>query len=1230
MSDIDDPRDNPSQRVQEILLRTGTVSPWDFSRVTDEAIEHASEGVRKDFESSNLPWRTLGPRNLGGRIRCLVQDERNPRTIYAGSAQGGIWRTTDAGDSWSVLDNFSPPNPKQALAVGAIGVSYSNPEVLYVGTGEPTRTATGGPRDIPGNGLFRSDNYGSTFERIDHPDPGTGVLGFGQFENIVVDPWEPDRFWIASSDGGLGRGIPNTVPGKALILQKDTIVHADASTKQWATDVMVDFGTARTTPPNIITVYVALWGSGIFKADYNRALDEYIDQGLGVWEVVEPGFPADYTRIKLTQCRSQPNWIGAVAALDNAAASNVFISDDFGDTWIDTKERTGDTGVQARYDLLFGMHPVDPSIFVIGTLDIFLGKYKFDGGAHTTTWNKILDWTQHDLVDKAQHADQHAVVFDAANPNRIWIGNDGGVSSTSNYGVTWRERGLGINAAQFFDITTHPSYPYIYAGGLQDNGTWLSYGGPNWHYFFGGDGGETAFQIGNPREFYMCWAPSGATARNPNAPFRGIIKVAVKSTNNAFGSARWMSRLPDIGSGNSVIESDYSIAYSSPPFRGLFTGVLAAHPTRLNHILSGRIGAVYLTTDGSTHNRLTQIPFYNVERVTKLLYSPANPDTVWWVATNFGALYLTIDQGASWINRAPTELNYVFDPADPKAPEATITGVAINPNNASIIAISATIRRAVSGSNPQSRVYISGDSGISWNEISGVNAPNLSVASKEFNPSAATAIVFDPNSSDQVSDPQTLYVGCMAGIYVIRNAVPGTVVFTVNNLSFTPEWGSFNENIPLSLIFDLEAITYTNADGDDKHLLRCATHARGAFECDLSGAPRVRLLIRDNIVDDGIAYDAAHLQANNHDPRLTPGPNAVMKLDRAIDIRIDTPPYRFFGSLIDSVEFEEQLISDELSAGQRNIVYVQLHNYGYGISNSAQLHLYWARAGAVAPNLQSTFWNEFPDITDGDTWQKVDSMNLDFLESGQPKVLAFNWDVPGDLSGSIALLAVATDPIHDPLDTSSLGDIVDPASPTSFIGIERRTALFITDVVTSPADVSSRDGFDDTGMFNETAWGTQSYDIIVTQVAEATPNKVFTDLNDSRESDVLHGSATNHIYVRVHNQGGEALTNPSVEVFRVNLASINDPSVSSWQSLGTQSEASIPPNSSAVFQSITWTNPPDPNPASHYILVALIQGDGDPRPDHLSRIDSIESFWQLILEDLDSGNAAVRRINWQA
>lgn len=1214
-----DPRDNPSTRVQKILLRTGTVTPWDFSRLTDEAITHASQAVRVDAANANLNWRPLGPRNLGGRIRCLSQDERNPQTIYAGSAQGGLWRTLDSGDSWNALDNFTSPNSHQALAIGAIGLSYSNPEIIYIGTGEPTRDSAGNVRDIPGNGLFRSTDSGATFARIDHPDPATGTLGFGQFETIVVDPWEPSRFWIASSDGGMGRGTPPAISGALPVLQKDDVDHASApgAGTQQATDIMVDFGQARTTPPNIVTVYVAIWGSGVYRARYNRSTDAYVVISGAIWTQITPAFTGTFTRIKLTQCRGQPDWIGAVSADSGNAASNVFISDDRGDNWIDTGARAGDTGAQARYDLLFGMHPTNPSIFAIGVLDVFLGRYNSVTG--NTAWTKILDWNQHDLGDRAQHADQHAISFDMANPMRIWVGNDGGVSASSDLGQRWSERGLGINAAQFFDITTHPNYPYIYAGGLQDNGTWLSYGGQTWHYVYGGDGGEVAFQVGDPRQFYACWFP-GATA--PNNQW-GVVRVVVQSTTNLFGSDRYMNRLPDVpqsGVNDVVNQSGLSFPFTSAAHPGLFTGVLAHHPIRQNNVLIGRQGGAYSTTNGTVFTHLNNLGIAISDQVTKIIYSPQNPDTSWWVSTHVGELYFTNDANATaWTNVSPPAL---------AGANATITGVAINPNNDAIVAVTASIRASTSGTGSQGRIFISGDTGQNWHEITGRLPPNTSVANNQFSPSAATAIVFDPTSSAVVTDAQTIYCACLAGVYVIRNTIAPTAASITAGTTFAPLWRTFNGNLPLALIFDLESVQYTDGAGQPQRLLRCATHARGAYECDLAGVNQVHLLIRDNIVDDGKTYAAVHRVPLNQDPRMTPGAPALMVLDRSIDIRIDTPPFRFFGPVLDGLEMDEQLRSNTLAAGILNIIYVQLHNNGFGKTNSAELHLFWASMPTTPPDLQADFWTQFPNVVDGGTWQKVDSLAIDFLESGQPRVMAFNWHVPGELTGSIALLAVTTDSTHDILDVSTLGNVVDPAQASSFIGTERRTALIVSPVTPSPANGSLRDGFDDTGLFGETAWGTQSHDIIVVQAAEADPATAFADANDKRTADLLDGSETNHIYVRAHNQGGTVLNNAQVEVFRITVSTLQDPNT--WVSLGTVTLATVSAKSSAIFPVITWASPPDPDPDKRYVLIALIQGDGDVRPDFIARVDSIQTFWKLLLEDADSGNAVVRGLKWQA
>ncbi|KPJ92508.1 MAG: hypothetical protein AMJ53_09225, partial [Gammaproteobacteria bacterium SG8_11] len=319
-----------------------------------------------------------------------------------------------------------------------------------------------------------------------------------------------------------------------------------------------------------------------------------------------------------------------------------------------------------------------------------------------------------------------------------------------------------------------------------------------------------------------------------------------------------------------------------------------------------------------------------------------------------------------------------------------------------------------------------------------------------------------------------------------------------------------------------------------------------------------------------------------------------------------------------------------------NVIYVQVHNVGAGSTSSAQVHLFWAQAAGAppaAPDLQASFWGEFPDVAAGGTWQLIDSQSITLLPTGQPQVQAFHWNAPGSLAGHVSLLAVCTDASHDALNGAALGNVVDPSQAGSFIGNERRTALYTVEVREAPADALVRDGFDDQGHLGETAWGVNSHDIIVVQAA-ATPNPetAFANADDRRATDVLDGSETNHIYVRVNNRGGQNLTGAQVEVFRIPIETPHVPN--SWVSLGSvtmPSPASDVAGTAARFApAITWPTPANPAPHKVYLLAALVNTTADPRPDYEARIDSVASFWQLFLESVDSGNAALRAVTWQA
>jgi photosystem II stability/assembly factor-like uncharacterized protein len=1207
--------DKQLERLEADQRRLGEIPQTAFSALMDDAVVHAARTVPADNQAATRPWRNLGPRNIGGRIRALAMHPRDGRTLYAGSALGGVWKTLDTGDSWRVLDDFRPPSgAHQALPVGAIAVAPSEPETLYVGTGEPVSGY------ISGNGLFWSHNGGAHFEQIDHPDSGT--IRAKHYERIRVDPWEPRRLWCATPDRGLWRGRPGNPP--RFVQDVVDAPGAPAAGSQQATDLVVDFGDPRGTPPARYQVFVALRGAGVYRASFLRDEEDYDGSGATIWTQVNiPGLAGlpGFHRVKLALCESRPQRMYCVAGISNTGGANddqfspVFRSDSGGAAWAATATQPGSTGSITWYALVLECSPTDPDVVFIGQVDMWRTT---DGGATWGTadptpppnFRPCLDRTRYGQGDRAQHADQHAVAFDRDRARRVWVGNDGGVSFSADLGTSWRKRSHGILATQFNDISTHPTYPFLMGGGLQDNGSWISYGGLSWYNVGHSDGGDIGFEPGDPRLFHVSaqqgvWRGRMATAFAPDAP--GFprpnpapdIPLALNASGSVSAHGQFVST-----AANGIPLAD------APPFYA----VLVHHPSNNNEALVGRRNNAYRTTDGSSFAALGHAAFNlyggaNAE-VSALAYGPS-PNNDWWVTTSRGEVSYTWDGGTNWRNAT-----------EPTGARGTwISAVAAHPSNSNIAAIAVA-------SNPGT-VYLTGDGGQTWLELSG--RPGAGGAnwqprptpndSDRFCPAPATALVFDPNSPNAVGSAQTLYVGTLTGVYVIRNAIPPTTA--TPQPGFEPVWRTFNQGLPLVLVYDMERVRFQDAAGALHNRLRIATFGRGVYEVDLGATAATRLLIRRHIDDHGLALPGANRLTE--EPRLAPGTNLVE--DRSIDIRVDVPPYLYLGRVAEAVELDERLRSDDLAADKLNLIYVQVHNLGNRAAGVARVSLYWAEApGAppAAPDLPADFWDQYPK-DDATPWRRIDTLEARGIESGAPAVVRFQWQVPGTVPANVALLALVTDDARDRL----VGPGPTPAtSIAALVGGERRVALRVLPSTPSPADALLRDGFDDRGRLGETAWAARSHDIVVAQGVAGDPNALFADADDRRAADVLDGSDTNQIFVRVSNKGGQPLNNVQLELFRIPPETLQDPN--SWHSLGTVNLAGVPAGATRFAPVIEWPNPPDPGVVKGYLLAALVSADGDPRPDFLARVDSVASFWSLFLEAVDSGNAALRGLRWRA
>lgn len=431
-------------------------------------------------------WQPLGPANIGGRVTDLVVDPVRPDTVYAGAATGGVWRSTDAGRT------FSRAWPATVTpSIGALAITPSG--TLYAGTGEGN--PGGGSVTFPGNGVFRSTDGGTTWAPA-------GLAGSDRIGRLAIDPTNPSRIFAAAAGslfvpGGV-RGLYRTTDGGATW----RLVLPGGNGTTGAIDVAID-------PRNPGRVYAAMWdhrrqpqgrtyggvGSGLFRST----------DGGTTWTRVGGGLPAASTnlgRMGVAIARSNTNRLYAIAADTTGNFLGFWTSTDAGTTWVRTPTSSTLTSSQSTYGWWFGRIWVDPAasrhLWVPGVPML----ESTDAG---TTWTST----------SAVHADQHALAFDPRVAGRVFLGNDGGVyRSTSNGSLsgTWtRATSLAVN--QFYTVATSRQDLTRVSGGAQDNGSLRSWGGTAFNSIGGGDGTTNLIDPTNQNKVYSC-SQFGACTRS--------------------------------------------------------------------------------------------------------------------------------------------------------------------------------------------------------------------------------------------------------------------------------------------------------------------------------------------------------------------------------------------------------------------------------------------------------------------------------------------------------------------------------------------------------------------------------------------------------------------------------------------------------------------------------------------------------------------------------------------
>ncbi|MCY3698267.1 MAG: hypothetical protein OXH46_01335 [Gemmatimonadetes bacterium] len=399
----------------------------------DATAQTASE--RAAAAASRLEFRELGPAIMGGRVSDLAVVESDPRIFYVGLGAGGVWKTTNDGMTWDPVFDDQPTS-----SVGAISVAPSNPNHVWVGTGEPANR-----QSSPwGVGVFKSTDAGGTWMHV-------GLEDTRHISRIKIDPRDPDVVYVGAVGHLWGpneeRGLFKTVDGGATW---ENILYIDEHTG--IIDLVMDHN-----DPN--TLFAAMYqrqrtGFGFAAGGGGSGLWRTTDGGEN-WTRLEEGLPeGELGRIGLDIYRRDGNLVYAI--VEAHEGQGVYRSTDRGETW----EFMSDRNPRPMYFSLIRIDPNNPERIYLGGVQ----SSASDDGGRT--------WWPGNATDQI-HSDHHALWINPHNSNHLINGNDGGLAFSRDGSVTWRSiRNMPIG--QFYEIDVDMSDPYNVCGGLQDNGNWCA------------------------------------------------------------------------------------------------------------------------------------------------------------------------------------------------------------------------------------------------------------------------------------------------------------------------------------------------------------------------------------------------------------------------------------------------------------------------------------------------------------------------------------------------------------------------------------------------------------------------------------------------------------------------------------------------------------------------------------------------------------------------------------
>jgi photosystem II stability/assembly factor-like uncharacterized protein len=764
------------------LLAVAALRAQSSSKADAEFLLKAFDTYRAMVESSPykaIPWQNLGPTNISGRATDIaVANRAGARRIYAAYATSGVWKTDDKGATWQpVFENHA------STSIGDIAVSRSNPDIVWVGTGEANLFRA----SMAGVGIYKSTDGGNTFTH-------SGLTDSHTIARIVVHPTNPDVVYVAASghawtDNEM-RGVFKTNDGGKTWSK---VFYRSARTG--AIDLVMD-------PADPNTLYASMWQRLRRKWSDPRVEPGYKEGGIwrtadggSTWIEVNEGLPAPEFRgrIGIDIAASDPSVL--YAFVDNydegrppregerdaygrpilesrIKAAEVYRTDDKGKTWRKVSESNDFmTNHSGTYGWVFGQIRVDPAnadtIYTMG-LGLHVSR---DGGKTFTTL-------------RGMHADHHGLWIDPSNPSVLYNANDGGFYSSEDGGKKWGFANLA-GGAQFYNVTLDNSSPAWTYGSIQDHNSFrgrvdVTSGSDKipaveWLRAPGGEGSHHVVDPTNPNIVYSHGfygnftredlsqsqtATSGGGGRRGRGR-AGVTNIRPQAPDSDL-RAQWMAPVALSPHDSNTVYLGYQFVYRSTNRGDAWERI-----------------SPDLTSNNPTEMLLKSSSAIPYQTITALAESPRVKGTI-YAGTDDGRLHVTRDAGKQWSDLSaavPTRRWY--------------SRVVPSEHSDSTVYVT---QRGREDDDFGVYVYKSTDFGKTFTSL----ASNLPAG-------PVNVIREDP------SDPNTLYLGTDFGAFV---SVDGG-----------KQWKVLGGNLPSTQVSDLQ---YQERD----NLIVISTYGRGMFAMD--------------------------------------------------------------------------------------------------------------------------------------------------------------------------------------------------------------------------------------------------------------------------------------------------------------------------------------------------------------------------------------------------------------